>query len=107
MIKQLGIKCLSKLLPFTVLCIYWLGTYWGSFWLARFVNVNSVMSILMFGALFYLIGLLTQNFIYLIIYYFEPECLNKYKITDLEWPWKSDPKKFKNNLPKYLLNYVI
>jgi sterol desaturase/sphingolipid hydroxylase (fatty acid hydroxylase superfamily) len=52
-----------------------------------------------------------SNSLFYFFYRIEHPTIEQYKVSNVEWPWKENPTRWKRDLPKlvklYLLNYVV
>lgn len=51
--------------------------------------------------------MLVLNSFFCALYYFELPFFERFKANNVDWPWKSNPVKFKSELPKVILVYCI
>lgn len=64
-----------------------------------------------FPLLFQTITVISIAIFYITCYYFDFAFLERFKITDIDWPWKSNPKGWqtlkKKLISRYLFNYIV
>lgn len=101
------LESIKKRIPAVVHLLFF---FWGSSRFAELIfppdkvrtgteYLNRLVVFVLFGTLFY-------QLLYTLVYVLEPKFLDKYKANELEWPWKQNPKAFKKNIWKYILNHV-
>ena len=100
------------LLNWTMLIGYFLGSYYlfTIIYTALFQGMVSYYAVVYkFLIPFSLSGIVLLNCFYVTLYYFEIPFFEKYKVNDLEWPWKSNPEHFNKiiygAIYTYLFNY--
>ena len=104
-------KRLFKFIPYIAFCIV---IYFGFSHLYRraFCNTPTIFSLFFdFISPITFIVFIWSNAAYTFLYYFEIPFFEKYKVNNLEWPWKENPEKWKKGLKKlifvHLLNNLI
>lgn len=96
----------SKIPALIHLLIFWIGFSKFIFLLLSKLEITSANIFLAWGMFFIFVGTVTYQIFYATLYYLEPEWAMKYKIVEMDWPWKTNPKQFKKTIFKQILVHV-
>jgi hypothetical protein len=99
-------RLISKIPSLIHLLIFWVGFSSLMLSILKEQKIESLNTYLLYGMAFIFVGTTSYQLFYVALYYFEPKWAMKYKINDMEWPWKTNPKRFKKTIFKQILVHV-
>lgn len=96
----------SKLPGLAHLLVFWVGFSQFILFLLSRLQITSANTFLLWGMFFIFVGTVSYQLFYALLYHFEPEWAMKYKIVDVDWPWKSDPEGFRRSIFRQISVHV-